>query len=60
MKKVNKNMEESHRLFGCRFKEKDYKYIIRKLNKLKEDYDTSNSEILLELFKIYNKKISNS
>ena len=56
MEKNNKNKEETYRLFGCRFNEKDFKYIIRKLNKLKKEYDISNSVILLELFKKYNKK----
>ena len=60
MKKVNKNMEESYRLFGCRFREKDFKYIDKKLTKLKKEHNMSNSLILLELFKIYNKKNSNS
>ena len=54
---INKKVKEkSCRLFGCRFKEKDFKYIVKKLNKLKKEYDMSNSVILLELFKIYSKR----
>ena len=53
------NKKESYRLFGCHFKEKDYKYIIRKVNKLKKELDMSNTMILLELFKIYNKESQN-
>jgi len=56
MERNIKDREESYRLFGCRFKEKDFKYIVKKLNKLKKEYDMSNSVILLELFKIYNKR----
>ena len=51
-----KREEGSYRLFGCHFKEKDFKYIIRKLNKLKREYGMSNTTILLKLFKIYNEK----
>lgn len=39
MKKDGKNKEESYRLFGCRFREKDGKYIIRKLKKIKREQD---------------------
>lgn len=50
-----KNKEESFRLFGCRFKEKEFKYINKKLSKLRKKYEMSNSVILLELFKMYSK-----
>ncbi|MDH6458232.1 tetrahydromethanopterin S-methyltransferase subunit G [Fusobacterium sp. PH5-7] len=56
MEKNKREQGESYRLFGCRFKENDFKYINRKLDKLKKEKDISNSEILLELFKIYNEK----
>lgn len=54
MKKNNKSKEETYRLFGCHFREKDFKYIIKKLDKLKKELEMSNSAILLELFKKYN------
>lgn len=57
MVKNIKDKEEKFRLFGCRFKESDFKYINRKLDELKKEKDISNSEILLELFKIYNEKL---
>ena len=56
MKKVDKEVEKTYRLFGCRFIEEDFKYINKKLKKLKKKQDMSNSEILLELFKIYSKE----
>lgn len=56
MKKVDKEVEKTYRLFGCRFIEEDFKYINKKLKKLKKEQDMSNSVILLELFKIYSKE----
>ncbi|AVQ30809.1 MULTISPECIES: hypothetical protein [Fusobacterium] len=56
MKKVDKEVEKTYRLFGCRFIEEDFKYINKKLKKLKKKQDMSNSVILLELFKIYSKE----
>ena len=56
---MKKDREVSYRLFGCRFKEKDFKYIVRKLKKLKEEHDMSNSTVLLELFKIYAERNNN-
>ena len=52
---MKREKEESYRLFGCRFKEKEFKYINKKLSKLRKKYEMSNSVILLELFKMYSK-----
>lgn len=51
MKKVDKEVEKTYRLFGCRFIEEDFKYINKKLKKLKKKQDMSNSVILFKLFK---------
>lgn len=59
MKKKEKILKETYRLFGCRFIKKDFKYINRKLDELKKIHEISNSEILLELFKIYTQKNEN-
>ena len=56
MKKVDKEVEKTYRLFGCRFIEEDFKYINKKLKKLKKKQDMSNSVIILEFFKIYSKE----
>ncbi|MDU1912550.1 hypothetical protein [Fusobacterium sp.] len=56
MKKGEKELEKTYRLFGCRFIEEDFKYINRKLKKMKKKEDMSNSIILLELFKMYDKE----
>lgn len=56
MKKENKKMERTYRLFGCRFIEEDFKYINKKLKKIKKRQELSNSVILLELFKIYSEE----
>ena len=56
MKKVDKEVEKTYRLFGCRFIEEDFKYINKKLKKLKKEQDMSNSVILFKLFKIYSKE----
>ncbi|RGJ28059.1 hypothetical protein [Fusobacterium varium] len=53
MKKVDKEVEKTYRLFGCRFIEEDFKYINKKLKKLKKKQDMSNSVILFKLFKKY-------
>lgn len=53
MKKVDKEVEKTYRLFGCRFIEEDFKYINKKLKKLKKEQDMSNSVILFKLFKKY-------
>lgn len=56
MKKEDKRIEKIYRLFGCRFIEEDFKYINKKLKKIKKRQEMSNSIILLELFKIYNEE----
>ena len=56
MKKVDKEVEKTYRLFGCRFIEEDFKYINKKLKKLKKKQDMSNSVILFKLLKIYSKE----
>lgn len=56
MKKEDKRIEKIYRLFGCRFIEEDFKYINKKLKKIKKRQEMSNSVILLELFKIYNEE----
>ena len=56
MKKVDKEVEKTYRLFGCRFIEEDFKYINKKLKKLKKEQDMSNSVILFKLLKIYSKE----
>ena len=56
MKKDDKELEKTYRLFGCRFIEEDFKYINKKLKNLTKQQDMSNSVILLELFKIYSKE----
>lgn len=53
MKKVDKEVEKTYRLFGCRFIEEDFKYINKKLKKLKKKQDMSNSVILFKLLKEY-------
>lgn len=53
MKKVDKEVEKTYRLFGCRFIEEDFKYINKKLKKLKKEQDMSNSVILFKLLKKY-------
>ncbi|WP_270446961.1 hypothetical protein [Fusobacterium varium] len=53
MKKVDKEVEKTYRLFGCRFIEEDFKYINKKLKKLKKKQDMSNSVILFKLLKKY-------
>ena len=53
MKKVDKEVEKTYRLFGCRFIEEDFKYINKKLKNLKKEQDMSNSVILFKLFKKY-------
>lgn len=53
MKKVDKEVEKTYRLFGCRFIEEDFKYINKKLKKLKKEQDMSNSVILFKLLKEY-------
>ncbi|MHD0315974.1 MULTISPECIES: hypothetical protein [Fusobacterium] len=56
MKKEDKRIEKIYRLFGCRFIEEDFKYINKKLKKIKKRQEMSNSVILLELFKIYSEE----
>lgn len=56
MKKEDKRIEKIYRLFGCRFIEEDFKYINKKLKKIKKRQEMSNSVILLELFKIHNEE----
>ena len=53
MKKVDKEVEKTYRLFGCRFIEEDFKCINKKLKNLKKEQDMSNSVILFKLFKKY-------
>ena len=53
MKKVDKEVEKTYRLFGCRFIEEDFKYINKKLKKLKKKQDMSNSVILFKFLKEY-------
>ena len=53
MKKVDKEVEKTYRLFGCRFIEEDFKYINKKLKNLKKKQDMSNSVILFKLLKKY-------
>ena len=59
MKKDEKEAEKTYRLFGCRFIEEDFKYINKKLKKLKKKQDISNIVIILELFKMYNRENKN-
>ena len=56
MKKEDKRIEKIYRLFGCRFIEEDFKYINKKLKKIKKRQEMSNSVILLELFNIYSEE----